>query len=258
MPERRKKNNLSSAKHAATRQKTSAAKASAKKAKGAPTKKTAKAPVQAAAPKDHAVSVYDLNGKALESVTLDSIFHDEPVNKDVIYQTVLMYRAGERGGNAATKTRGEVRGGGKKPWKQKGTGRARHASVRSPIWRGGGTVFGPHPRDYSYTIPREIRRKAVLEGVKDKVANGKFWLLKDLELEAPKTKLMSGVVTRFKWVKPLFVVDKKTNNVTLASRNLGHVLIKVAEEVNALDVVSSKECVVTKAAYSGLLKRFKS
>ena len=204
------------------------------------------------------LTVYDMNGKSEGTMAIDTIFYDSPVNQDVIYQAVLAYQAGEREGTAATKTRGEVSGGGKKPWKQKHTGRARHASIRSPLWRGGGTTFGPHPRDYSYQIPKQLRRLAVVEGVKDKVALGKLWILKDLTINAPKTKLVAGVLEAFKLVKPLMLVEKKTTELLLASRNIPGVSVKTAEEVNALDVVSHKECVMTKSAYSGLLKRLKS
>jgi large subunit ribosomal protein L4 len=255
MPERRKKKNLKSTKHHAARKtKAVVSKKTVKPKKTGSAKKAA----ESKASKDGVLPVYELNGKSTESVTLDPLFQDAEVNRDVVYQAVLMYQAGGHGGTAATKTRGEVSGGGKKPWKQKGTGRARHASIRSPIWRGGGTVFGPHPRDYSYQLPLHLRRKAVVEGVKDKILNGKLVMVKDLEVAAPKTKLMAGILSAFKLEKPLFLVDKKTDNLVLASRNLKQVYLKTAEEVNVLDVVSHRECVMTKAAYTGLLKRLKS
>ena len=243
--------------------------------KGSPTKKKsvikpkakAKAPAKAAkapkvaAPKkaahDGKLSIYDLQGKAVDTFSLDPLFEGD-VNQDVIYQVVLMYQAGQREGTAATKTRGEVSGGGKKPWKQKGTGRARHASIRSPLWRGGGTTFGPAPRDYSYSVPAQLRRRAVAEGMKHKVTNGKLFMVKGLELDKPKTKLMAGILDAFKMQKPLVLVDKKSDNLILASRNIPGVSLKTAEEVNALDLVSHQECLMTQSAYNGLLKRLKS
>ena len=207
--------------------------------------------------KDGTLPVYDLNGKTLETMKLDPMFQDAEVNRDVIYQAVLMYQAGEREGTASTKDRGHVRGGGKKPWKQKGTGQARHGSRRSPLWRGGGTTFGPMPRDYSYALPLGLRRKAVVEGVKEKVAGGKLIVVNDLVLAAPKTKLVAGILSALKLEKPLFLVDRKTDNLLMASRNIREVAVKTAEEVNALDVVSSRECVMTRAAYAGLLNRLK-
>ena len=233
----------------------------AAKAKKAPAKAKApkKAP-KAAVKKAHegSIAVHDLTGKSVDKMTLDPLFHEGAVNQDVIYQVVLMYQAGQREGTAATKDRGHVRGGGKKPWKQKGTGRARHASIRSPLWRGGGVTFGPMPRDYSYSVPAQLRRRAVAEGVKDKVNGGKLFLLNRLDFESPKTKQMIGVLRALKLEKPLFMVDKKSDNLVLASRNIPGVSLKTADEVNALDVVSHRECVMTQSAYNGLLKRLKS
>ena len=250
MPERRKKKNLKSSRHAAR----------APKKRPAPTKKKAKVSAKkpAAAKTEHALPVYDLNGKSVETLTLDPLFQAERVNTDVVYQSVLMYRAGEREGTAATKDRGHVRGGGKKPWKQKGTGQARHGSRRSPLWRGGGTTFGPMPRDYSYRIPSQIRRQAVAEVVKDKVGQGKLFLVNQLDVKSPKTKHVRSILDAFKLQKPIFLVDEKKNNLILASRNIRSLSVKTAGEVNALDLASHRECVMTKAAYQGLVRRLKS
>ncbi|MBI3252721.1 MAG: 50S ribosomal protein L4 [Candidatus Omnitrophica bacterium] len=240
--------------------KTRVAKASKKRARAKKVreKKTAAKSAKKSAAKENVLSVRDLNGKTLESFSLDPLFSDPDIHTGVIYQTVLMYQAGEREGTASTKDRGHVRGGGKKPWKQKGTGQARHGSRRSPIWRGGGTTFGPMPRDYSYALPGELRRRAVAEGVKEKAAGGKLFVLKQLELAEPKTKLMKNVLEALKLEKPLFLVDRKAQNLLLASRNLPGVTVKTSAEVNALDLVSHRECVMTQAAYGGLLKRLKS
>lgn len=207
--------------------------------------------------RESSVSVYDLNGKVAETMTLDSLFTGDRVNSGLVYQAVLKYQAGQREGTASTKERGQVRGGGKKPWKQKGTGQARHGSRRSPIWRGGGTTFGPMPRDYSYSIPSEIRRQAVTEGLKDKVQKGKLFVVKGLELEAPKTQLMNDILGKFKLRKPLVLVIQKDPNLLLASRNLPGVSVKTAQEVNVLDLASHQECLMTKAAYQSLVKRLK-
>jgi len=247
MPQRRKK-------AAAHRPKTASAAKKTVKVKKVSTK-AAKPETKA---KSNELSVFDLSGKSVSTLTLDPLFHEGAVNTDILHQAIVMYQAGQREGTASTKTRGEVSGGGKKPWKQKGTGRARHASIRSPIWTGGGTVFGPHPRDYSYSIPREMRRRAVVEGVKSIAASGKLTILKDLTLDKPKTQGMVKILETFKTEKPLFLVDKKSDNVMLASRNIPGVAIKTAEEVNALDVLSHRECLMTQSAYTGLLKRLKS
>jgi large subunit ribosomal protein L4 len=262
MPSKRTKKSLKSTKHhAALASKKAKSKASAKKAPAkvkAVKPVSAKKAVKADASKNGAFPVYDLKGKSHETLSLDPIFQGEGINTKVIYQSILMYRAGEREGTAATKTRGEVRGGGKKPWKQKGTGQARHGSRRSPIWRGGGATFGPHPRDYSYTIPGQIRKSAVVEVFRSKISDGKITFVSGLEIDTPKTKVVAGILETFKLEKPLFLVDKKSENLLRASRNVQAVNVKTAAEVNALDLASSNECLVTKSAYAGLLKRFKS
>ncbi len=244
MPERKKKKSLRSKKRPAR-------KALKKKAVKAPKKKTA------AAGHD-TISVLDQNGKVVETLTLDPIFVEHAVNTDVVYQAILKYQAGEREGTASTLDRGHVRGGGKKPWKQKGTGRARHASRRSPIWRGGGVTFGPMPRDYSYSLPPTVKRRAVAEVVKDKVLNNKLFVLSRLSVETPKTKAVSQILKALKLEKPLFLVDQRSENLVLASRNIPGVSVKTSGEVNALDVASHHECVMTKGAYSGLVKRLKT
>jgi large subunit ribosomal protein L4 len=204
------------------------------------------------------VNVYDTHGKTHESVEFDAIFHESPVPGDVVYQAIRMYRAGQREGTASTKDRGHVRGGGKKPWKQKGTGQARHGSRRSPIWRGGGTTFGPMPRDYSYRVPAKMRKQAVVEVIKDKIQNGKIMILNRLDLKEAKTKQASLILEALKLQKPLFLLDKRDENARLAFRNIRTVAFKTAEEVNALDLASCKECVMTKEAYTGLVRRLKS
>ncbi len=247
MPQRRKKAAAHRVKKTGTAKKTVKAKATAKPKASKPEAKA----------KSNTLPVYDQSGKSVDTLALDPLFHEGDVNTDVLHQAVVMYRAGQREGTASTKTRGEVSGGGKKPWKQKGTGRARHASIRSPIWTGGGTVFGPHPRDYSYTIPAQLRRKAVAEGMKAIASTGKLTVLKDLSLAKPKTKLMTEILETFKTEKPLFIVDKKSDNLVLASRNIPGVALKTALEVNALDIVSHRECLITQSAYTGLVKRLK-
>lgn len=250
MPEKRRKKNLKVTQHLKNRKTkkvvTKRAKSTAKKVA------RAKRPVQKA---EGSLPVYDLKGKTVSNVTLDPLFHEGPVNTSVIYQSVLQYRAGEREGAAATKDRGHVRGGGKKPWKQKGTGQARHGSRRSPIWRGGGTTFGPMPRDYSYLVPQQIRRSAVVQALKTRAREGKLYVIQSLEMASPKTAEMVGVLEALNVQRPLLVVDRRNTNLTLASRNVRGVAVKTADEMNALDIASHPECVLTQNAYTGLVKR---
>ncbi len=255
MPLRKKKLPLKSK----GRKKAHSIRRTAVKAKATATKAKKKATSKSSASvKAYEVTVYDVNGKSVETMQLDPLFQGETLNHGILYQAILKYRAGEREGTAATKTRGEVRGGGKKPWKQKGTGQARHGSRRSPIWRGGGVTFGPHPKDYSYNIPQQLKRSAVAETIKDKVINKRMFVLNKLEVATPKTKEMARIFSTLKLAKPVVVVEKKSQNLLLATRNIQGVAIKTADEVNALDVAAHKEILFTKGSYSGLIKRLKS
>ncbi len=204
------------------------------------------------------VAVLDLNGKKLDSVKLDALIREGEPHSGVIYQAVLMYRAGEREGTASTLDRGHVRGGGKKPWRQKGTGQARHGSRRSPIWRGGGTTFGPSPRNYAYSLPAQMKRRAVVEALKEKVKAGKLVITRKMEVESAKTQDMVDMLEALKVIKPLLLVEQKASNLLLATRNLPQVSVKTAQEVNAMDILTHQECVMTEGAYAGLMKRLKS
>ena len=256
MPEKRRKKNLKVSKHLKTR----------KTKKPVLSKRTkAKKPLSAKAAAKHAaqkvegsVSVTDLKGKSISTLALDPLLHETEVKSGVIYQAILQYQAGEREGTASTKDRGHVRGGGKKPWKQKGTGRARHGSRRSPIWRRVGVAFCPMYRDYSYSIPAKIRRNAVVQALKNRLREGKFYVVNSLELSSPKTSQMVEVLEALKLQKPLLVVDRRSQNLMLASRNVRGIAIKTADEMNALDVASHAECVMTQSAYAGLVKRLRS
>lgn len=174
---------------------------------------------------------------------------DGKVNKAVLYQVIKMYEANKRRGTAATKTRAAVSGGGRKPWKQKGTGRARAGSTRSPLWKGGGVVFGPHPRSYSYSVPQKIRREALRASLNSKYNEEAMLVLDELKVDKPKTKEFKKILDSLKLNgKTLFVLDKIDDNLRLASRNLNEVALKSADSLNALDVLNFKKLVLTKAA----------
>lgn len=181
---------------------------------------------------------------------------DGKVNKAVLYQAVKMYEANQRQGNASTKTRAVVSGGGRKPWAQKHTGRARAGSIRSPLWKGGGTIFGPHPRDYSYTLPQNIRREALRSSLNSKYNEKDIVVLDEVRVDNPKTKEFKKVLDVNKLnEKALFVLDKIDNNLKLASRNLKKVTLKRADDLNALDVLHTKKLVLTKSALLILEKK---
>jgi large subunit ribosomal protein L4 len=181
---------------------------------------------------------------------------DGKINKAVLYQVIRMYEANMRQGTASSKTRDEVAGGGRKPWKQKGTGRARAGSIRSPLWKGGGNVFGPRPRDYSYILPQKIKREALKSSLNSKYNENDLMLVDDIKVDKPKTKEFKAVLNSLKLSeKTLFVLDKIDNNLRLASRNLQKVLLKRAEDLNARDVLASKKLVLTRPALAIIEKK---
>ncbi len=188
----------------------------------------------------------------------DEIFGGK-VNKGLIWEAVEMYRANARQGTACTKTRAEVRGGGRKPWPQKHTGRARHGSIRSPIWRGGGVVFGPKPRDYSYSMPKKKLRRALLESVKEKLQQGKVFVIEDFTLPEIKTKLFANILKSTgledKETK-LFVVDGYKKELYLASRNIPTVRMMPYTELNAYEVWRNRKLVFTQKACKEFIKKW--
>lgn len=178
----------------------------------------------------------------------DSVFGIEP-NNHVLHDAVLMQQASLRQGTHDTKGRSEVRGGGRKPWKQKGTGRARQGSIRSPQWVGGGTVFGPTPRSYAYKLPRKVRRLAIRSALSSKVQNNEIVVLEGLQLDAPKTKDMVQVLKGLNADnKALVVTGEFTENVALSARNIPGVKFVTAEGINVLDVLKHDKLVITKDA----------
>ena len=203
------------------------------------------------------VPLLDSKGKKVETIELDKKVFNGDVNKDLLYQSITMYRANQRRGTASTKTRGDVRGGGKKPWRQKGTGRARFGSIRNPVWRGGGIAFGPHPRDYRYSIPKKMKRVAFISSLNAKLKNGKVLAFEEESPAEPKTK---GFAKRFKGInikkeRVLFLAEKIDKNLYLASRNIKNLTLKKINEATALDVISNEHIAMTKKAAESLSKK---
>lgn len=209
-----------------------------------------------AGPKEFKVKVYDQKGKQIDEFSLDKAMFSGAVNKPALYQAVLMYNANARQGNASTKTRGDVSGGGKKPWRQKGTGRARAGSSRSPLWRGGGKIFGPHPRDYHYEMPRKVRRLAFLSSLNMKLGEDKVKGLVPLKLDEPKTKHVRSMLEALKLGdKTLFVVAAIDENLKRASRNLQELTVRNLKDVNTLDVLKCDTMLIDKPALEKLHER---
>src|SRR5512145_1187737 len=166
----------------------------------------------------------------------------------LLHQTVLMQLANRRAGTAATKSKGFVRGGGKKPWRQKGTGRARAGSIRSPIWVGGGTIFGPQPRDYSYRMPRTARRKALVSALSLKNRDGKIIVVDKLEPEQPKTKIMAQALAQLKVQSALIVIAAADERIERASRNLPKVKVLRVDGLNVYDLLRYEHLILTEGA----------
>ena len=173
----------------------------------------------------------------------------------LLHQAVVMQLANRRAGTAATKTKGFVRGGGKKPWKQKGTGRARAGSIRSPIWVGGGTVFGPTPRDYSYRMPRTARREALLSALSVKNRDGKLIVVDKFSLEAAKTKIMAQALAELKVTSALIVIAGADATIERSARNLPKIKVLRVEGLNVYDLLRYDHLVLTEDALKILEER---
>ena len=195
------------------------------------------------------VSVLSQTGASVGEIELnDAIFGITP-NEAVLFDAVIAQRASLRQGNHKVKNRSEVAGGGRKPWRQKGTGRARQGSIRSPQWRGGGVVFGPTPRSYSYKLPKKVRRLALKSALSAKVLEQNFLVLDALTLDAPKTKDFKAVLAALEInKKALFVTAEVNENVVLSARNISGVTVVTAEGINVLDLLGHEKVVFTKAA----------
>lgn len=195
------------------------------------------------------VAVYNSANQQVGDIELnDSVFGVE-MNAGLVHQAVVMQLASRRLGTHATKTRGLVRGGGRKPWRQKGTGRARSGSTRSPLWVGGGTVFGPQPRSYAFRMPKKQRRLAIKCALSDKVASGDFIVLDDLQFDAPKTKSVVKMLGDFGVdAKSLIITLDENENVELSSRNIRGVKAINTMGLNVYDILNHTKLFITKAA----------
>ncbi|WP_367296401.1 50S ribosomal protein L4 [Levilactobacillus yonginensis] len=197
------------------------------------------------------VALYKQDGNQNGNVDLNAdIFGIEP-NENVVFDTILMQRASLRQGTHAVKNRSAVRGGGKKPWRQKGTGRARQGSIRSPQWVGGGVVFGPTPRSYSYRLPKKVGRLALKSVLSQKVLDESLYVLDALAFDAPKTKEFAAVLAGLNvTTKTLVVLEDDNVTAALAARNLSNVKVIPAKSLNVLDIADADKLVITQPALS--------
>ncbi|HOX15682.1 MAG TPA: 50S ribosomal protein L4 [Smithellaceae bacterium] len=188
--------------------------------------------------------VFDIEKKKVAEVELNDAVFGAEVNEATIYDVVKMQLASRRSGTSATKGRNDVSGGGKKPWRQKGTGRARSGSSRSPIWRGGGIVFGPQPCDYSFSVPKKVRKKALISVLSMKVKEEKMTVLRNFQMETISTKTFKKIVDLFGLKKTLFVIDQDDTVLMKSSRNLKNVKMIRSEGINVYDVLRYEHLVL--------------
>lgn len=194
------------------------------------------------------LDIYNLSGAVTGSIELsDAIFGIEP-NKHAIAAVIRNQLANRRQGTSSTKTRSETRGGGKRPWRQKGTGRARHGSTRSAQYVGGGTIFGPKPRDYSYTLPKKIKRLALKSALSSKLLDNKIIVVEDFNLDEIKTKAAVKALADLKVESALIVLDAKNENAELSVRNIPDVKASLVNTINVFDIMKYDSFLVTKAA----------
>jgi large subunit ribosomal protein L4 len=202
------------------------------------------------------LNVVDIKGNKATSIELPEGKFGVHVHEAVIHQAVVMYNANQRQGNASTKTRSEVSGGGKKPWAQKGTGRARQGSSRSPLWKKGGITFGPKPRDFGYSVSKKTRVAALRESLNAKFLCNHLWCVDNLEVATGKTKDFEAILKGLKVEgRTLAVLDGTNEKTLLASRNIARLTLVRAVDANASDIMNNKNVLVTKEALKTLLKR---
>ena len=198
------------------------------------------------------VSVYNIEGKEVGSIELNDAVFGVEVNEHLVHMAVVNQLANNRQGTQSAKTRSEVSGGGRKPWRQKGTGHARQGSTRAPQWTGGGIVFAPKPRDYSFKMNKKEKRIALLSALSSKVAESKIVVLDEFKLDEIKTKKFVEVMNNLKVENALVVLEGENKNVVLSGRNIPSVKVTANNEINTYDVLKYTTLVVTKAAVEKL------
>jgi len=195
------------------------------------------------------LDLYNIAGESIGEVTLSSKVFGAKVNEALLYEALKAQTSSRRRGTASTKERAQVRGGGRKPWRQKGTGRARAGSIRSPIWKGGGTTFGPHPRDYSYSLPRKAKRKAIKSALSAKFKDKEILILDRMGLKEAKTKKMASILVNLRsGKKPLLVIEEGNEMVRRAARNIEGVKVISPNSLNLYDLLNHNKLILTKEA----------
>ena len=198
------------------------------------------------------IDVYNLNKDKVGEIELSDNVFAAPVNEHLFYEVVRMQLAKKHTGNHSCKGRSEVRGGGAKPFRQKGTGRARRGTSRSPLLVGGGVTFGPHPRDYSYNVPKKVKRNALISALSQKFQMNKLYVVENLNLDKIKTKVLVGVLNKFETQKPILVDSKDNSNLYLSARNIPKVKTLPVAGLNVRDILGSDMLIATKESVEQL------
>ncbi|MCI9052028.1 MAG: 50S ribosomal protein L4 [Lachnospiraceae bacterium] len=198
------------------------------------------------------VSVYNMEGNQVGEIELNDAVFGVEVNEHLVHMAVVNQLANKRQGTQSAKTRSEVSGGGKKPWRQKGTGHARQGSIRAPQWKGGGVVFAPKPRDYSFKLNKKEKRLALKSALTSRVAEQKFIVLDELHLDEIKTKKFQAVLNNLKVNKALVVLKEKNENVILSARNIPDVKTALTNTINVYDILKYNTMIVTKDAVAAI------
>ena len=196
-----------------------------------------------------ALSVHNIKGENVGEVSLKDNIFSAKVNKYLVHQAVKRYLANRRRGTASTKNRSAVRGGGAKPWKQKGTGRARAGTNSSPIWVGGGIVFGPSPRDYSFSLPKKMKIAALKSVLSDKLGNKEIIIVDELSLKENKTSKMVEILKNLQALKkPLIIIEKEDNGIVQVARNIKGTQVLPVSKINTYDLINHEKIIITKKA----------
>ncbi len=200
--------------------------------------------------------VFDLEGKSKGSIDLDKNIFDIPVKKSVVHEVLVAELAAKRQGTASTKTRGEVRGGGKKPWRQKGTGRARAGSIRSPLWKGGGVVFGPKPRDYSKKISKKLKQLALLMSIIGKIKSNSVKVIENISLHSQKTKQFAQILKNLGIDSGLLILDSCGVAEKRCAANIEKIKLVNSKNISVFDILKHRTLLLDKSAVSNLNERF--
>ncbi|MFA4925223.1 MAG: 50S ribosomal protein L4 [Candidatus Aminicenantales bacterium] len=203
------------------------------------------------------VQVLDQSGNPVEEMNWPEEVLNYPVKDHLVYETVVNYLANQRQGTASTKTKAEISGGGRKPWRQKGTGRARAGSNRSPLWRHGGTTFGPRPRDYGYELPKKARKNALKSALAAKLADNLLLIINEINISQPKTKEAAAWLKNLKVDSALIIESRENKNLFRAVRNIPEVKAVDGEKLNTYDVLRYKWLVFSQKEFNSLLERLR-